>query len=43
MADFDYFHGPKGSATSKNVLFSDGHIGNVDEITSSLGKPNITP
>lgn len=39
LADLDHFHGLKGSTTGKNVLFSDGHIGNIDEITESLGGP----
>ena len=39
LADFDAFHGPKGTTNAKNILFSDSHIGTVDDITNSLGLP----
>ena len=39
LADFDAFHGTKGTVAAKNILFSDSHVGNLDDVTNSLGAP----
>jgi prepilin-type N-terminal cleavage/methylation domain-containing protein/prepilin-type processing-associated H-X9-DG protein len=39
LADFGAFHGDAGTVSSKNILFADGHVGNVNDIFQQAGKP----
>jgi prepilin-type N-terminal cleavage/methylation domain-containing protein/prepilin-type processing-associated H-X9-DG protein len=39
LADFDSFHGDPGTVDAKNLLYADGHVGNVNDIFSQVGKP----
>jgi prepilin-type N-terminal cleavage/methylation domain-containing protein/prepilin-type processing-associated H-X9-DG protein len=39
LADYDSFHDVKGADKAKNILFSDGHVGDIRDITNLLGAP----
>lgn len=39
LADYDAFHDAKGAVNAKNILFSDGHVGNIKDISNALGTP----
>jgi len=36
LTDFDAFHGNKGDTRAVNILFVDGHVGNIDDIATAL-------
>ena len=39
LADFDAFHDVKGADKAKNILFNDGHVGDMKDISNALGAP----
>jgi prepilin-type N-terminal cleavage/methylation domain-containing protein/prepilin-type processing-associated H-X9-DG protein len=39
LADYDAFHDVKGADKAKNILFNDGHVGDIRDISNVLGAP----